>query len=172
MRKLIAVIIIASLFSCKKNQDANYHVSFTVDGVNKSFTGYAVAHIDTSSGYSELQILGANSPTGYDNYMGVYLNNYPGMMNLTPGLYKDSANNYTLLTTYTISFKENYAGQSTYQDAQTYNVTIANPFKVNITSMDKNSIRGTLSGDYYSDTTINVAKKITITNGDFYVPFK
>src|SRR5436305_3607459 len=104
--------------------------------------------------------------------MGVYLNNYPGFMKLTTGLYNDSATNYTLLTTYAVNAKESSAGQTTYQEAAANNITITNPFKVNITSWDKNSIRGTFSGDYYSDTTIKAAKKMTITNGDFYVPFK
>src|SRR5438270_14034202 len=118
MKKLLTFIVIVSLFSCKKeNQTPNYHFTFVKDGVKASFSGYILAHLDTSGNDIELTILGANSATSYDSYLGVYLNNYSGGGSIATGQYNDSATNYTLLTTYAINSNESEAGQSVAADA-------------------------------------------------------
>jgi hypothetical protein len=178
MKKIAAsaLLFIILFVSCQKeknrqNTDTNYHVSFTVDGSKKTFTGYAVAHTDTISGYVSLTILGAPGENSFDNYMGVYLDNFPAKGNITSGQYLDNGTNFTLLTTYVVNGVEYESGVSVAEDAVTENVTIANHFKLNITSMDKNTARGTFSGDYFSDGDPKDGTKLTITNGEFYVKF-
>lgn len=170
MKKLCIVIAIVLLFSCKKEDtEANYHVSFTADGVNKTYTGHVLGHLDTTAGYVELTILGANAATSFDNYLGIYLNNYPGGNSIASGEYKDNVTNFTLLTTYANNGKEYEAGQTVAENAEQYNRPIANRFKVNITSLDGNTAKGTFSGDYYLEGDVQTGTKISVTNGDFFV---
>lgn len=175
MKKLsvIAIVFLLIFESCKKeDSEGNYHVSFTVDGVNKTYTGYVLAHTDTSAGYTTLTILGANSATSFDNNLGIYLDNYPGGMNITPGQYEDNFTDFTLLTTYTNNGVSYEAGQTMADNAVAYNVTIPNHFKLNIISMDNNTIKGTFSGDYFQDGDVQSGTRLNITNGDFYVKFQ
>jgi hypothetical protein len=175
MKKLsfIAIACLLLFGSCQKEngQDNNYHVSFTVDGVNKKYTGYVFAHLDTISGYVELSTGGADSPVSFDNYIGFYINNSPGNSNITSGQYEDNSAGFTVLSTYAVNSVEYEAGQSVAEDAVFYNVTIPNHFKVIITSMDKKTMRGTFSGDYYKNGDVRNGPKVSITNGDFYLKF-
>jgi hypothetical protein len=177
MKKLSALAISALILfsSCKKEGSGNdnYHVSFTVDGVSKSYTGYAIAHGDTTGSDIELTILGAKSVNSYDDYFGIYINNYPGGGNIPAGQYSDNSADFTVLSTFQNGSNGNEyeAGQTMADDAVYYNVPIANHFKVNIISMDGKTARGTFSGDYYQDGDIR-SNKISITNGDFYVKFQ
>ena len=127
---------------------------------------------DTTSGYYTLEILGANSSTSFNDYLGFYLDNFPAGGNITAGQYEDNSTSYTLLTTYANNGIDFEAGQSVAQDAVAYNVTIANHFKVNITAMDDKTAKGTFSGDYYEDGDVQSGTKLTITNGDFFVRFQ
>lgn len=158
------------LSSCKKDKsDENYHVSFTVNGVNKTYTAFAVVHKETISGNTTLTIIGGNSPTSFDDNMGIYLDNSPTGADITTGQYEDNSATFTVLTTYTNGGTDYESGQSVAEDAVFYNVPIANHFKVIISSMDGNSAKGTFSGDYYADGDVQAGTKLTITNGDFYV---
>jgi len=175
MKKLSVITILFLLIfeSCKKDDsEGNYHVSFTVDGVNKTYTGHVLAHTDTTAGYTTLTILGATSSFSFDDYLGIYLDNYPGGVNITPGQYEDNFTNFTLLTTYTNNSMEYEAGQTMADNAVAYNVTIAHHFKLNIISMDNNTIKGTFSGDYFQDGDVQSGTRLNITNGDFYVKFQ
>ncbi|MGZ8554214.1 MAG: hypothetical protein ACXWV8_12450 [Chitinophagaceae bacterium] len=167
------VFLFILLSSCKKdNSGEDYHVSFTVDGVSKTYTGHVLAHADTTSGYITLTILGANSASSFDNYIGIYLDNLPGGADINTGQYADNSAGFTLLTTYAVNGTEYEAGQSVAEDAIFYNVTIPNHFKVNISSMDGKTAKGTFSGDYYPDGNVQSGTKLNITNGDFYVKFQ
>lgn len=173
---ILALLVSICFVSCQKEhgqeEDSNFHVSFSVDGVSKSFTGYVLAHTDTTSGYVELTILGTPAITSFDNYMGVYLDNFPAKGSIGTGQYQDNGTTYSLLTTYVVNGAEYEAGQSVAADAVSENVTIANPFKLNITSMDKNIARGTFSGDYFKNGDPKNGEKISITKGEFYVKFQ
>lgn len=176
MRKLFLITICATVFfsSCKKDSsNESYHVSFNVDGVSKTFTGNAIAHIDSVSGYVELTIIGAKTATSYDDYLGIYINNYPGGGNFIAGQYQDNSADFTVLTTFQNASNGNEyeAGQTVADDAVTDNVPVANHFKAIITSMDGKTAKGTFSGDYYQDGDVH-SNKISITNGDFYVKFE
>ena len=175
--KKFSFIVFAALIlfgSCNKEQvnNTNFHVSFKVDGVDKTFTGHVFAHRDTTLGYYELSVVGAISSTLYDNYMGFYINNDPSHGNFNSGVYTDTSTAYTVLTTYAINSVEYEAGQSMALDAVAYGVTIAHHFKVIITSIDNNTIRGTFSGDYYPNMDVRSTTKLNITNGDFYAKFQ
>lgn len=171
IHSIIAILALTILFSCQKNtsSESNYHVSFTVDGKAVNYTGYVGATFDTASGYIDLTALGANSSTSYDNYFGFYLDNYSGAKSITTGQYVDASTDFTLLGNYTIGGVEYDAGQTVATDAITNNVTIANHFKVNITSLDRNTIKGTFSGDFFKNGDMSNISKVSITNGDFYL---
>jgi len=179
MKKLIglALIVTTLLVSCEKEkdnqrqQDDNFHFTYKANGTQKAYTGYIGAHLDTTNGFVELTVLGAPAATSFDNYLGFYLSNDDGKGSIGTGQFLDTQTNYTLLSTYAVSAVEYEAGQSVAMDAVTDNVTITNHFKVNITSMDKTTIRGTFSGDYFVDGSAKNGAKLTITDGDFYLKF-
>lgn len=174
MRKLtlITLLLLTLFVSCKKeNGDDDYYFTFTVNGVNKSYSGFIAAATDTSGAYVELTILGATSSTSFDDYLGIYLNNSPSTDNIVPGQYEDLSADFTLLTTYGANGKDYESGQSVAEEAAANGITLTNHFKVNITSMDSKSVKGTFSGDYYDAGNVQTGEKLTITNGSFHVKF-
>jgi hypothetical protein len=169
----IALFCIVLLVSCSKEKgNDNFHVSFKVDGTDKTFTGYVVAHRDTITGFYTLEVIGATTMTSFGDYMGIYINNDPGHGNFNPGDYKDNSATFTVLANYVNNSISYDAGQSIAQDAVSYNVTIAHPFKVTITDINTSTIRGTFSGDFYKDGDVQGSAKVYITNGDFYAKFQ
>ena len=175
MKKLTIffILAIALFISCQKNKpnDDNYYLKFKIDGVDKNYSGYAVFNRDTIAGYITLTIIGANSATSYDDYMGIYLDNSPAGGTIGTGQYDDVSSTYTLLTTHAKNGVDFEAGQSVAEDAAFYNVSLANHFKVNISSMDGQTARGTFGGDYYADGDVQAGTKLSITNGEFFVKF-
>jgi hypothetical protein len=175
MKKIFLILLVPAIlfFSCNKESDNNYHVSFNVNGTAKSYTAHTLAHLeDLGGGNFELVILGAASATSYDDYLGIYINNSPGGGTIPAGQYQDNSTSYTVLTTYQNSGSEYEAGQSVAEDGIAYNVPIANHFTVNITTLTTNGVaRGTFSGDYYQNGDVQ-STKINITNGEFYVKFQ
>ena len=175
MKKIsIAICLLVILSSCKKEDSgSSYHVSFSIDGVKKTFTGYAVAHKEDVSGDIELTILGSKTALSFDDYFGIYINNYPGGGNIPAGEYQDNSTDFTVLSTFQniANGNEYESGQTVADDGIYYNIPIANHFKVNITSMDSKTAKGTFSGDYYQDGDVH-NNKISITNGDFFVKFE
>ena len=176
MKKICLVLLLPAILflSCQKEKDdQNYHVSFTVNGVNKTYTGHTLAHVeDLGGGDLELIILGATTASSFDDYIGIYINNSPGGGTIQPGLYQDNSTDRVVLTTYENGGSSYEAGQTVAEEAIANNVTIANHFKVNITELTTNGVaRGTFSGDYYKDGDVH-STKISITNGEFYVKFQ
>ncbi|MBK6936817.1 MAG: hypothetical protein IPH18_07925 [Chitinophagaceae bacterium] len=169
---LASVFLIITLAGCKKDTDENFHVSFSVNGANKSYKGHVFAHKETVSGFSQLVVNGSTSATSYNDYMGIYLDNYPAGNNFSTGEYTDAGTTYSLLSTYANGGSEYEAGQSIAEDAVSYGVTITNHFKINITQLDAETIRGTFSGDFYPGGNVRSTGKITITNGEFYAKFQ
>lgn len=169
---LAAALLVITFAGCKKDNDEDFHVSFSVNGTSKSYTGHVFAHKESVSGFTTLVVNGSTSATSYDDYLGIYLDNYPAGASFAAGEYIDAGTAYSLLTTYQNSGSEYEAGQSTAQDAVSYGVTITNHFKVSITQLDAETIRGTFSGDYYPNGNVRSAGKIAITNGEFYAKFQ
>ena len=175
MKKICAVLLLPAIlfFSCSKETDDNYHISFTVNGVAKTYTAHTAAHLeDLGGGDLELMILGATSATSYDDYLGIYINNSPGGGTIQAGQYNDNMPNRVLLTTYENGGSAYEAGHTVAEQAVVYNVPITNHFTVNITELNTSGVaRGTFSGDYYKDGDPR-NPKISITNGEFYVKFQ
>ncbi|HEX7845561.1 MAG TPA: hypothetical protein VF476_07125 [Chitinophagaceae bacterium] len=171
MKKIILLFIpVLIIFSgCKKDKDDEYYVSFTVNGTPKKFTGYPIGSLQESGVVKELYIIGAASALADDDYLGIYMNNYPAFGNFTPGEYTDGSTTFTVLATYENGGFSYEAGQSVAEEAVTHNVTIANHFKVTITHMDDKVMRGTFSGDFYEDGNVQTGTKISIANGQFAV---
>ena len=175
MKKLLFTLLAFSIIlaSCTPDDpDVNYHVSFTVNGTSKTYTGHVLAHLDTAQGYITLTIIGAHNPTSFDDNMGIYLNNFPGGGAISAGIHNDNATDKTLLTTYVNNNISYEAGQSIAQDAVNYGVTIPNHFKLTITSMGSQTIKGTFSGTYYEDGDVQTGTPLEISNGSFFVKFQ
>ena len=175
MKKTFLILLLPAILflSCSKESDDNYHVSFTVNGVAKTYTGYPVAHLqDLGGGDFELMILGATTANSYDDYLGIYINNSPGGGTIQAGQYTDNMPNRVLLSTYGKGTSTWEAGHTVAEQAVFYNIPIANHFTVNITELNTSGVaRGTFSGDYYPDGDVH-GTKISITNGEFYVKFQ
>ena len=167
----VGIVILLCFTSCKKNNSsgATYSVSFAVNGVHKTFTGYVGAKFGALTGYITLTVLGADSSTSANNNFGFYLDNYTGGSPIVTGQYQDTATAFTLLTNYTVNGVSYEAGQTVAASAATNNVPITNHFKLNITSMSNTAIGGTFSGDFYQGGDVQAGAKVTITNGSFYV---
>lgn len=177
MRKIISILVVIfiAFTSCKKSSSSGsqqYHVSYTVNGVNKTYTGYVAAHLNSANSTISLTVFGADSDTSTTNYIGFYLDNYSGGGSIAAGQYVDTMTNYTLLGNYTANGIESDAGQSIASDAESNSITIANHFKVNITSITSAVISGTFSGDFYQYGDVTNGAKVTITNGEFYAMFQ
>jgi len=175
MKKICLILLLPVILflSCSKESDDNYHLSFTVNGTAKNYTGYTAAHLeDLGGGDFELMILGATSTNSFDDYLGIYINNSPGGGNITAGVYNDNMPNRVLLSTYAQGSSTWEAGHTVAEEAVIYNIPIANHFTVNITELNTSGVaRGTFSGDYYPDGDPH-GTKISITNGEFYVKFQ
>jgi hypothetical protein len=166
-----ALLILFSFLSCKKGndkEDTNFHLSFKVDGASKIYNGNLLAYTILDGEYTTLAICGTPPNTSFDVNLGLYISNFPSKGNIASGQYSDTDTNFYILSKYEVNSVAHAAGHSVVWDANADNVTIANHLKINITSMDKNTIRGTFSGDYFLGYAKN-GKKISITDGDFYI---
>ena len=175
MKNIIVLFLVAVMLSagCSKDKDeSTYYVTFMVDGVKKSFTNYTFGHFETTGGFTELSMLGANSSTADDNYAGIYINNYPGLLPITTGVYEDSSIDFTVLATYAIDDVEYEGGQTVSDNVIQYNIPGHQRFTVIITEITQTSIRGTFSGDYYEGGDVQTGTKLRITNGEFNVQIR
>jgi hypothetical protein len=181
MKNLILIAIFFTCFfaSCSREEPQteevqdNYHLSFKKNGTTVNYTGLVMAHRDTTNGYFTLQINGTHSmATLSSEYMGIYIDNYPGNGNISTGQYLDNATTNTVLTTHLFGGISYQAGQSLAESGVQHNVPIAKHFKVIITHMDANSVKGSFEGDYYQEADVTAGNMIHITEGDFYVKFQ
>ena len=175
MKKLCFLLLVPVILflSCNKGNDDNFYFRFKVDGTEKNYTNYIVAHMeDLGGGDFELTILGAPNSNSFDDYLGFYINNSPGGGAITTGQYNDNSTTRVVLSTYGKGNIGYEAGTTMYDEGIANNVTIANHFTVNITELNTSgNARGTFSGDYYPDGDIH-GSKISITNGEFHVKFQ
>jgi hypothetical protein len=172
MKNIIFLFLAAVMLSagCSKDKaESNYFVTFMVNGVKKSFTNYTFGHFEATGGFTELSMLGANSPTADDNYCGIYINNYPGLLPISTGVYNDSSTDFTVLATYSIDDVEYEGGQTMSDNVIQYNIPNHQRFTVTITEITTTNIRGTFSGDYYESGDVQYGAKLAITNGEFNV---
>lgn len=173
MRKLpiLFFLLITACLSCsKEDPNADYHLTCTIDGVNKKFNISAMAFQSTVTGYQGIALGGAETSSSTSATFGFEIANYPSDKPIIAGTYTDGQTDFEILSTYLTEANESFeAGTTLYQDAISSGATITNHLKVAITSIGNGSIKGTFSGDFYLEAESNGAKKV-ITNGDFYLP--
>src|SRR5688500_8632360 len=170
MKKILVLSLLAVVLftGCSKDKtESTYFVKFLVNGTQKSFTGYTFGHFEPVTGFTELSLLGANSPTADDNWLGIYINNYPGMLPIGTGVYEDNSTDFTILSTYGNNDVEYTAGQTESEDVILYGIPNHQRFKVTITEITSTNVRGTFSGDYYEGGDVQFGNKVRITNGEF-----
>lgn len=159
------------LFSCKKDdkeENGSFHVTCKIDGVSRSFNTTALAAIaqDDAEGFG---IYGTSSSD--ENADRIILMIAGTDNNYTARTYTDQDEDAMIMGVYgeggaTEAYQ---AGTDLNAEAVLAGETIANHFKIVITSIDNNTVKGTFSGDVYLDAELDGSKK-TITEGSFYVP--
>ncbi|HEX2846337.1 MAG TPA: hypothetical protein VHN59_07295 [Chitinophagaceae bacterium] len=174
MRKLSALLllVVTVSLSCKKgNSDPNYHLTFTIDGVNKKFNIYAMGFQSTLDGYHGVALGGAESTVANSATFGLEISNLFNNNNpVVAGTYNDDGTDFEVLASYQTEAEESFeAGTTLYQETVRTGTAINNHLKVVITSIGNGSIKGTFSGDFHLEADPAAAKKV-ITNGEFYLP--
>lgn len=175
MRKLSALflLLITISLSCKKeNSDSGYHITFTLDGVNKKFNTFTLAYQSTIPGYQGIMVGGAENSTATSATFGFEISNQLNDDPVIAGTYTDAGTDFEILASYLTEKEESFeAGTTLYNNSVANGPAINNHLNVVITSIGNGSIRGTFSGDFHFEADPDAAKKV-ITNGDFYLPLK
>jgi hypothetical protein len=161
--------------SCKKNNSSsngNYHFTATIDGKAQTFNVSPLATIATNSGYSIIGIEGFTAASSTTQVLALSWTNTALGTIFTTGTYNDTASKYAIGAIYNPTATESYgAGSGVTGDLTGTNATGINRLKIIITSLDSTAVKGTFSGDFFFNGDPTEAKK-TVTNGDFYVPWK
>lgn len=175
---LFSALLVSVFVSCKKNNSAssssNYHFTATIDGAAQTFNVSPLAVRVVNGPASEIAIEGfAGTSTSTSQVLAIsWANTGLAPASFTTGNYSDTASNYAVTGTYNPSLSVSYvSGSGVTGLASGSGVTIVNHLKFTITSLDSTAVKGTFSGDFYYNGDISGAKK-TITNGDFFVPWK
>ena len=173
---LFSALLVCAFVSCKKNNSAssggNYHFTATIDGKAQTFNVSPLAVRVTNSGVSLIGIEGFTSASSTTQVLAVsWTNNPPNSAAFTVGTYSDTASKYAIGGNYNPSTTEAYVSGSGIESGATTNIPFANRLKIVITAVDSTTVRGTFSGVFYLNGDLTQAKK-TITDGDFYVPWK
>jgi hypothetical protein len=178
MRKtaLLVALSLGVLASCKKHSgsSSSYHFTATIDGKAQTFNVSPLATRLSAFGLTEIAIEGFNG-TGTNNTQVLSIGwtaEPPSTAIFGTGTWADTSQSYETIGTYVVSTNEQYVSGSGVTGAATTSGTKGiNDLKITITSLDSTAVKGTFSGDFYFMGDISGAKK-TITNGDFYVPWK
>jgi hypothetical protein len=176
MKKLLILTLLAftlvGFLSCNKENDDDGFIRFKVNGSQKEYTGYVVAHVDVVSGTSTLTILGSTSANNFNDYMGIFIANDPSGDDINPGIYEDLSGDFTVLTTYSNGGTEYEAGQSIAEDAAANSISIPVHFNTIISSMSNETISGSFSGSYYANGDVENGTRLDITEGQFHAKFQ
>jgi hypothetical protein len=142
----------------------------SIDGTSKSFNIAVVATRQSTGNTTVVDIVGVLSPiTGESmNLTITNSNNTP----IKAGVYTDTTAGFDLEAIYTANASIIYnAGNAVNAAAKVSGATIANHFKLVITSIDSASVSGTFSGDFYLASIVPGTTK-SVTSGDFSAQFK
>ena len=172
MKKILVLSLLAVVLftGCSKDKtESTYFVKFLADGTQKAFSAFTFGHIENVGGFTELSIMGANNSSADDNYIGIQIHNYPGLLPVITGAYEDSSPDFTLFAMYGVNDVEHNAGKTESEDALLYNIPNHQRLRVTITEITSTNIRGTFSGDYYENGDVQFGNKVRITNGEFNV---
>ena len=160
------VLSLCVFASCKKSggSSSNYHFTATVDGQSQSFNTSPLAVKVTNSGVSLIAFEGFAGNQSNPQVMAISWTSFTVGQNLVVGNYSDTSSKYDLGGNYNPSISVSYVGGGGI-------VTGGTHMKLTISSLDSTAVRGTFSGDFYLNGDPSSPKK-TVTNGDFYVPWK
>ena len=160
------VLSLCVFASCKKSgsSSSDYHMTATVDGQSQSFNLSPLAVKVTNGGLSIIALEGYAGNQSNQQIMAMSWTSYSVGQILVAGNYSDTSSKYALGGNYNPSISVSYVGGNNIMTGGTH-------LKMTITSIDSTAVRGTFSGDFYLNADPSSPKK-TITNGDFYVPWK
>lgn len=173
---MFLILILGCVFlSCSKDQSTNdtYYLTCTIDGVPHTFNLLAGSRKETNGVNTAVFVHGVESASANTADYGFVITNLPSGDDIIAADYPDTSTDFEILTTYqadqsSLGFE---AGTTVLEEANMAGVTISNHFKVSITSINTETIKGTFSGDFYEDGDPHAAKK-TISNGSFYLKFQ
>jgi len=163
-----------SLFaSCKKHNSSsssNYHFTATVDGQSQNFnTSPPFAVKVSNAGVSIIAIEGVGGTLASPQIIAVSWTNLSPGIYLTAGNYSDTSSVYSLGGNYNPLVSTSYVSGNAVTNVS--GLSGVTHLKMTITSIDSTAVKGTFSGDFYLNADLSSSKK-SITNGDFYVPWK
>jgi hypothetical protein len=161
------VLSLCVFVSCKKSggsSSSDYHFTATVDGQSQSFNLSPLAVKVTNSGVSMIAFEGFAGNQSNQQVIAMSWTSLYAGQNLTVGNYSDTASKYALGGNYNPSITVSYVAGSGIMTGGTN-------LKMTITSIDSTAVKGTFSGNFYLNGDPSSPKK-SITNGDFYVPWK
>jgi hypothetical protein len=155
------------MLSCKKSSSSgssgSYHVTASIDGSTHTFNVQPIGTLTTSLGYTIVGVAGAGSTSPNGEVIELTRTNASG--SIVAGTYTDTSSTVLISGMYTASQSASYlCGTGT--PAVNYN-----HLKIVISSIDKTSVKGSFSGDFFLNDDPSAAKK-SITSGDFYVKFQ
>jgi hypothetical protein len=168
MKKLliatIAIVLIS--LSCKKSgsSSGSYYFKGSANDTALTFNVNATAILDSTGGFTTLALTGNVSSAANLQGLTLDINNTPSGKPIVAGTYTE-----TNMTDFVVGGVYNPGGTSVVYGAGEFG-TPTNPLTITISSIDKNTVKGTFSGDFfYTDiTTGYVGMPIkTFTNGQF-----
>jgi hypothetical protein len=170
------ILILCCIFlSCSKDQSTNdtYYLTCTIDGAPRTFNLLAGSRRESNATNTAVFVHGVESASSNTADYGFVITNVPSGDDIIAADYTDTSTDFEILTAYkpdqaSLGFD---AGTTMLDEANMAGVTISNHFKVTITSINNETIKGTFSGDFYEDGDPHAAKK-TISNGSFYLKFQ
>jgi hypothetical protein len=173
---LFSALFVCVFVSCKKNNSSSggsYHFTATIDGQAQTFNVSPLAVKVTNSGASLIAIEGFSAASSTTQILSVsWGNTSPNSANFTTGAYSDTATAYYIGGNYNPSTTVAYVSGSGVTAAVGSSLPSGvQRLKITITSVDSTAVKGTFSGDFFFNGDVTQGKK-TITNGDFYVPWK
>ncbi|WP_431214007.1 hypothetical protein ACQ86N_03740 [Puia sp. P3] len=168
MKKLsfFCVLSLCVFAACKKSggSSSDYHFTATIDGQSQSFNTSPLAVKVSNAGVSMIAFEGFAGNQSNPQVMAVSWNSFYAGQNLVVGTYGDTSSKYAIGGNYNPSISVTYVSGSSIMTGGTH-------MKLTISSIDSTAVRGSFSGDFYLNGDPSSPKK-TVTNGDFYVPWK
>ena len=170
MKKLLIAslaIVIISL-SCKKSgsSSGSYSITASANDTAMTFNVNAMATEDSTGGITSLVIFGNVSSAANLQGISLDINNSPTHKPIVAGTYVETN------TTDFVTAGVYNPGSSTIVYGAGIEPNPTNPLTITITSIDKNTVKGTFSGDFYymNTQTAYIGLPIkTFTKGQFYV---
>ncbi|HLZ88790.1 MAG TPA: hypothetical protein VKQ52_16160 [Puia sp.] len=170
MKKLLVAAISLALLAlaCKKSgsSSSSYYFTASMNDTAKTFNVNAMAMMDTLSGIVSLSLIGNVSSAANFEGMNLTINNSPSNKPIVAGTYTENSTDFAVAGVYNPGSTTIVYGAGEFPSPP-------NPLTIVITSIDKSSVKGTFSGDFYYTNTAVVGPvgpgKKTFTKGQFYL---